>query len=411
MLKMGRAPRRGEQPSGREHFLPPAPGPFLLASSMPAKRFTFVCGPDDFLVGRLGKERFARAAEGLDDFSREVISGFANNLADVEAVVKRFRESVQTMGLFGGRRAVWLKDVNFLADSVTGRAEGTLALVSDLQELLAGLNPEEVAVVITASPVDRRRSFAKWCESNGDFVLAGESGRYGPGINWNALAAEECARWDVSLSPDAIELLAAKTAGNARLFIGEIQKLATYLDTPGGAIEEKHVEELVPAFGEGDFFEAAEAFFARDLVWTIDALRRHFFAGHDARPLIASLQNRNRLLIQLRALMLSGEISLSSRGVDKSALDRAARACADLFGPAAAEKSSFNVFTQNPWYLGKLAGTGALPPLKKLVDHQFEIARAFEEILQRPDEQEEVLSAMAVRCLAGTAEIGGARST
>jgi DNA polymerase-3 subunit delta len=38
--------------------------------------------------------------------------------------------------------------------------------------------------------------------------------------------------------------------------------------------------------------------------------------------------------------------------------------------------------------------------LKKLIDHQLEFARAFEEIIQRPNEQEEVLRAMAVRCLA-----------
>ena len=35
--------------------------------------------------------------------------------------VNRFRESVQTVSMFGGKRVVWFKDVNFLADTVTGR--------------------------------------------------------------------------------------------------------------------------------------------------------------------------------------------------------------------------------------------------------------------------------------------------
>ncbi len=366
------------------------------------KRFVFVCGPDDYLVSRIGRDRFEKAAAGMDEFSREVISGFTANVGEVEAVVKQFREAAQTLGLFGGRRAVWLKDVNFLADSVTGRAEGTLKLVGDLQELLEKIDPAEVAVVITASPVDRRRSFPKWCEANSDFELAGESGGRGGGsVNWRALADEECARFGVTLAGDALELLVAKTAGNARLFIGEIQKLATWLDEPGGAIAEKHVEELVPAFGEGDFFEATEAFFSRNITWTLAALRRHFFTGQNARPVIASLQNRNRILIQLRALVFGGEVSLGSRGVDKGALDRAAQNYAALYGEAAAEKTPFNIFTQNAWYLGKLAGDPKkLPPLRVLIDHQFEIARAFEEVIARPDEQEEVLSAMAIRCLA-----------
>src|SRR5690606_12096191 len=138
--------------------------------AMATRTFTFVCGSDDFLVGRAGTEKWATLAEGLDEFSREVISGYVGVVDDVAGVVKRFRESVQTLGLFGGRRAVWLKDVTFLADSELGSAQGTLELVADLQELLAAINPGEVAVLVTASPVDRRRSFAKWCEAHADFV-------------------------------------------------------------------------------------------------------------------------------------------------------------------------------------------------------------------------------------------------
>ncbi|MCX6952309.1 MAG: DNA polymerase III subunit delta, partial [Verrucomicrobia bacterium] len=72
-----------------------------------AKKFTFVGGSDDFLVGRLGKERFdAMATEVTDEYSREIISGFAGNVGEVEAAVNRFRESVQTVSMFGGRRVV-----------------------------------------------------------------------------------------------------------------------------------------------------------------------------------------------------------------------------------------------------------------------------------------------------------------
>lgn len=61
------------------------------------KNFTFICGPDDFLVGRLGAEKYAVLAEEVpDEFSREVLSGFANNVGEVEAAVNRFRDSVQT---------------------------------------------------------------------------------------------------------------------------------------------------------------------------------------------------------------------------------------------------------------------------------------------------------------------------
>ncbi|HYP16041.1 MAG TPA: DNA polymerase III subunit delta [Opitutus sp.] len=361
-----------------------------------AKNFTFVCGPDDFLVGRVGAEKFATlAAEVPDEFSREVLSGFANNVGEVEAAVNRFRDSVQTVSMFGGRRVVWLKDVNFLADTVTGRAESTLKLVEDLQEILAKIDPAETAVLITAAPIDRRRAFPKWCEKNADFTLIAADDGDGSALEGVVLA--EAKRLGVAIAPDAARLLLAKVGANTRLLVEEVHKLAAYA-ADGERIEEAHVAELTPNVAEGDFFEAAEAFFSGDLKWTLAALERQFFAEPNAsRPILAALQNRNRILLQVRALVDAGEVRLGPRGLD--GLPKAAGTYGTKF-TGATEKSSFNLFTQNPWYVGKLASTGKLPPLRRLIDNQQEFITAFEEIIQRPHEQEEVLREMAVRCLA-----------
>jgi len=373
---------------------------------MPAKPFIFICGPDDFLVNRLGKERYdAFAAEATDEFSREVLNGFANNVAEVETAVNRLREAVQTISLFGGKRVVWLKDVNFLADTVTGRAEGTLRQAEELQALLGGVKPDEVAVIVTAAPVDRRRSFFKWCEATADYTLVGDEGREGSAA-LEQVALAEAEVQGVTIAPDALGLLLAKVGANPRLLVEEVRKLATYAGPStelrageGGVITEAHVEELTPNFAEGDFFEAAEAFGRGDLKWTLAALHRHFFAGGDARPVITALQNRNRLLLQLRVLIDTEELRLGPRGLDKAGFERAAAAYGRHFG-GSAEKSSYNVFTQNLWYLGKLAGSGRLPSLRRLIDNQQEFIGAFEEIIRRPGEQEEVMREMVVRCLA-----------
>ncbi len=360
------------------------------------KKFTFVCGADDFLVGRLGKERFdALAAEVTDEYAREVLSGFAGNVAEVEAAVNRFRESVQTVSMFGGKRVVWFKDVNFLADTVTGRAESTLKLVEDLQQLLEAINPEETAVLITAAPVDRRRSFPKWCEKNADFALAGGDGD-SPGEALAGVVLAEAEALGTAFAPGAIELLLAKVGANTRLLVEETRKLATHAQD-GVAISEADVADLTANTAEGDFFEAAEAFFSGDLKWTLAALHRHFFTGGDARPIISALQNRNRILLQVRALVDAGDVRIGPRGLDGFPKAQAAHG-AKFVG--ATEKSSYNLFTQNPWYLGKLAGSAKLPTLRRLIDNQQEFIAAFEEIVQRPHEQEEVLREMAVRCLA-----------
>ncbi|HEY0947170.1 MAG TPA: DNA polymerase III subunit delta [Opitutaceae bacterium] len=365
--------------------------------SAATKPFTFICGADDFLVGRLGREHFDAlvAAAQADEFSREIISGFAANVGEVETAVNRFRESVQTVSMFGGRRVVWLKDVNFLADSVTGRAESTLARVADLQELLAGINPAETSVLVSAAPVDRRRAFPKWCEKNADFTLVGGDGdNAAEALAGVALA--EARTLGVTIAPDALQLLLAKVGPNTRLLLAEVNKLATYAGD-GVEVTEAHVAELTPNVAEGDFFEAAEAFFSGDLPWTLRALHHHFFTGGDARPIISALQNRNRILLQVRALLDAGDVRLGPRGLD--GLQKAQGTYGRHF-TGATEKSSFNLFTQNAWYVGKLAGGAKLPSLRRLIDNQQEFIVAFEEIIRRPQEQEEVLREMAVRCLA-----------
>ncbi len=360
--------------------------------------FLFVCGPDDFLVNRVGKARFEELAVAAqaDDFSREIVSGFAGNVDEVETAVNRFREAVQTLPMFGGKRVVWLKDVSFLADSVTGRAEGTLKQVEALQELLAKVNPDEVSVVITASPLDRRRSFAKWCEANADFTLAGGDGDNAEALAGIALAeARECG---ATFGPGVVEILLTKVGANTRLLTEEVRKLATYAGE-GAVIEEAQVIELTPNQAEGDFFESADRFFAGDLPGTLHALEKHFFAGGDARPVLSSLQNRNRILIQARVLIDAGHLRAPGPyGFDKAAWAKAQATYAKHFG-GDAEKSSYNLFTQNQWYAGKLVSTGRLPALRRLIDNQQEFIAAFEEIIRRPDEQETVLRDMAVRCL------------
>jgi DNA polymerase-3 subunit delta len=363
---------------------------------MADKNFTFICGPDDFLVGRLGAEKFATlAAEVPDEFSREVLSGFANNVGEVESAVNRFRDSVQTISMFGGRRVVWLRDVNFLADTVTGRAESTLKLVTDLQEILASINPAETAVLITAAPVDRRRAFPKWCEKNADFTLV--AGDDGDGSAMESVVLAEAKAIGAAITPDAARLLIVKVGSNTRLLVEEVHKLAAYA-AEGVPISEADVTELTPNVAEGDFFEAAEAFFSGDLKWTLSALQRQFFAEPNAsRPILAALQNRNRILLQVRALADAGEVRVGPRGLD--GLPKAAANYGAKF-TGATEKSSFNLFTQNPWYVGKLAGSAKLPTLRRLIDNQQEFITAFEELIQRPHEQEQVLREMAVRCLA-----------
>lgn len=364
---------------------------------MPEKPFTFICGDDDFLVSEKGKEWFVAQTKDLsDDLSKEVVDGRAGNIAEVEEALSRFRSAVQTLSMFGERKVVWLKDVNFLADSVTGRAQGTLDLLEDLKDFLGGIDVNAVGVLITAYPVDKRRSFFKWLSKTADFTALG--GGKDTAKSLAALIREECDKANCRIERGAVELLIGKVNANTRLLVEEIRKLCTFVGSTDGTIDEAMINQLVPNFGEADFFEAADAFFSLKLDWTLEALHHHFFTNKDARGLLGSLQSRNRLLIQLRVLLDAGAIRVGGRGISKSELESAADTYGHHFG-SNPEKSNLNVFTQNPWYLGRLAETARKVPLKKLVDFQIAFTKAFEAIIERPNDQEEVCRELAISCL------------
>jgi len=368
-----------------------------VPSATTVKSFAFICGDDDFLVAQRGRELFAQLSVGLtDDFSREIIEGRVQNLDELDIALKHFRAAVQTISLFGDRKVVWLKDANFLADSVTGRSEGAEKLVEDLQALLEAVDPATVAVLITACPVDRRRTQFKWLQKNGDYEFLGGENTGEIILN---LAEQEAKKCGVTFAPGALQMLAGKVNGNTRLALEETRKVATYLGPTGGPITEELVRDLVPNFGEGDFFEPAEAFFSGDLAWTLDALKRYFFAGHSARPLLSSLQGRNRLMIQLRVLLDSGELRFGYGGLDKNSFESARSAYAKHFG-GLEEKSTFNIFTQNVWYLGKLGEPAKKLPLKRLIDFQTAFITTFEAFLNRGTaEEESIMRELALRCL------------
>lgn len=357
--------------------------------------FTFIGGTDDFLVQDRGRAIYAEFLEatGADDFGREVIDGNAGNLAEVEDALGRFISSVQTLPMFGSSKVVWFKDISFLADSVTGRSKGMQALLEErLKPALQGVDPAAVRVLLTASPVDRRRSFYKWLQKAADTEWLATDRDTGALYE---IVMKTAAGLNVSISEDAAGVLIDRVSQNARLLQLEVQKLAAYLGPEGGTIDEALINAMVPSFGEADFFEAAEVFYQLDLKAALDAIRRHFFTRPDARGLISNLQRMNRLMIQLRVLLDNRELG---RRVNKGDLEAAAFRYRAVFGDMS-EKSHFNVFTQHPFYLSRIMQTADRMKLKQLIDFQQAFAWAFEEIISRPNDQESVMKETAIRCL------------
>ena len=355
-----------------------------------------IVGDDDFLVRQRSKEIFDELAQAYpDELSREIVDGRADRVDDVARILGEFRSAAGTLSLFGGGMLVWLNEANFLNQTRVGAAQGSKDELDKAKDDLGNLG-EGTQVIFSACPVHRNHAFVKWLQKNAKYEDVSKNEK--SDFAFRRIVEETSKECGITYASGAVEMLAAKIGGNARLAAEETRKLAAYLGGEGKEITEALVADLVPEFGEADFFEAAEAFSSGDLSWALEAIDRHFFHAKDARPLLSALQGRNRLAIQLRVLVDAGEIDPRSH-LTKDVLDRVARKHAAHFAETD-EKNPLNLFSQNPWYLGRLLPAAAKFPTRRLIDFQAEFIRAFDQLLGAPrEDQPAILKELAIHCL------------
>ena len=366
---------------------------------MPNPGYIIFSGDDDFLVSRDARARWEKeSADAFDDMSKEIVDGLALRVDDVGEIVEKFIEAVRTLPLFGGKKYVWLRGVNWLADGVVGSSEKTAEAVARLVAEAQTLDANAVCAIISIVKPDTRRKTAKSLLACGELVKI--VGGNKPEDVVPALEAE-ARRLGVSIDDDALRLLVAKVNAHMRMSFVELEKLACYVGK-NGRIDAETVVKLVPVFGEGDFFEPVEFFFSGNLAQTLASLRSYFFNNDSARPLLSSMQKRNSLLIQLRALLDAGDAKMNFRGeISKFDIEAAAEKYAQLFG-GNDEKSSYNLFSQNAWYAGAKVASALKNPrftMRRLIDWQLDFLRAFEELISRPREDEAVMNELVTRCL------------
>ena len=119
-------------------------------------------GDDDFLVNREARARWEKeSADAFDDMSKDIIEGTALGVDDIAEIVDKFIESLRTLPLFGGKKYVWLRNVNWLADGRLVDSEKTANAVKRLAEEAETLDGSAVCALISVLKPDKRRSTTK----------------------------------------------------------------------------------------------------------------------------------------------------------------------------------------------------------------------------------------------------------
>ena len=365
--------------------------------------FAIIAGKDEYLVEKEALECFAQAKKMAGaDAEVEKISGLIMKVDDARTVEVQWVDAMKTLGMFGGKKVIWLRNLNWVADTQQGRSE-------DVKESLALMlkaaleSSEDLHLVISATPYDGRRKELSALKDKVDKFILPDPPSKSP-FDKGAGAAEAqiplvedyFKKQGVKFERGVPEAIVAQVGTSTRLVLSECEKLSVYVGT-GGTIREADVLLMVPPFGEGDFFEPVEALMARDLDWGLAALERYFFNQDTCRPLLAAVQNRLRLLIQIRALADAGDFRLSSAGLPRGQFETASSRHGAVFGSAT--KTTANLFSQNAWYISnKIAPAAVRFTLSELLDLQIACGESFD-AFNRGQEQA-AMRALFLRALA-----------
>jgi DNA polymerase III delta subunit len=330
-----------------------------------------IYGDDDYLVD-------LHARQELRGEDTETIDGNVTNRAELQKCLLSFQTAVRTPSFFSTHSRVWLRNVRFLEPSGPAFNEGGQELLDGWTACLASL-PNDVQVVVSACPVDKRSRIFKWLESHVHSVLVQRTEEAVMRLIGETVRARA-----VTIHAEAQDLLLQKLGSCPRAVVHEIEKLCTCVGE-GNVIDAPLVHALSPSVAGEDFFEPVEAFYSNDVDWAMRSLRDFALYQKEFRPLLAALHNRNRLLIQLQIL-----------GDDRSRgeMTRAAERYKETFGGDYSTKHSLCVFSQNPWFLGKLKKHH---PLSKLLFIHNLLLETFEKILVPSGTQLRVLETMVLR--------------
>ena len=243
-----------------------------------------VLGSDEAEVKRVAAELASNLTPaGAGDFGLEVIDGAVDNVDQAGARIRSAIEALQTLPFFGSTKVVWLKNVNFLGDDQKARSAAVQSALEELSELVdSGFGPG-VTLLISATDLDKRRSFYKTLLKRAEVQVFDrlDSSRGGWEEEALEMVQQRAKKRKLEFDDEALDLFVLLTGGDTRQIDNELEKIETFLGKDRG-VNIELVRELVPLSRAGVIFELGNALAARDLELSLKLVRRLLDQGESA---------------------------------------------------------------------------------------------------------------------------------
>src|SRR5437764_497033 len=295
-----------------------------------------IVGSDEAEVKHVATELAQKLApDDVGDFGLEVIDGVADNIDQATARIRSVIEALQTLPFFGSTKVVWLKNANFLGDDPKARSNAVQTALEELSALVDSGVGDGVTLLISATEIDKRRSFYKTLVKRAEVQVFDrlDSARAGWEEEATEIVLSRAKKRKLEFDEAALELFVLLTGGDTRQIDNELEKIDTFCSTgfqpvgqtgvspadsqPAGKmpasptakmavprITVELVRELVPLSRAGVIFELSNALSARDLELALTLVRRLLEQGEKAIGiLLAAIVPTIRNLLLAKDLM------------------------------------------------------------------------------------------------------------
>jgi len=271
-----------------------------------------VLGSDEGETKRRAKELASELTPPQGgDFGVDTIDGMAENAEQAVLRIRQAKESIQTLPFFGREKLVWLKNVNFLAETATSRSASVQEALEDLKEVLSHGLPEGVRFLLSASEVDKRRSFYK---SLGKFARVEQFDRIDPTRpGWEeevqAVVYRLAADFNLTFESEALERFVRLAGADGRQLRNELEKIDLYLGDKR-TITVDVVRALVAKSASGVIWELGTCLSKRQMGESLALLDQLIFQGETPVGILyAAIIPTVRNLLVTKDLLLRHKIS------------------------------------------------------------------------------------------------------
>lgn len=228
-----------------------------------AEPLCLVFGDEDFLVRDRAKQIYEGWCAGAGGMDHEVIDGTVRNSDEAIEALAKLNEALQTLPFFGGNKVVWLRGANFLGDDRTASSAAVTERLTELAKCWEVFDWQGVQLLISASKVDKRKSFYKTLKK---FALLEDKSVSDKERGGRAamVVRQRLAELGKKISPHVADELILLAGANLQQLHTEADKLALYI----GEREEvtrQDVHEIATRTKQARAFALADALGERNL--------------------------------------------------------------------------------------------------------------------------------------------------